>query len=645
MHVHMHRRTPAPLLLLLLSLHPTLTSGSSSGDVYICDARSTLFGCDHHGLNDDGTTNRLNCTEDSPGVMHWALRPTPTSAYKIQAPTSDYVPDAFATVEVIVDDYAWKYRGLLLHAVDGNGNTVGKWGLPNEAGYPFWHPPICGEQYVLHNAAAEKALSSKFHFKTPPAGTGTLVFHGLFKKGPANEGSFHYPLHTLSLTEAAPPSSSAPTPSTWVLAQAAQSCNAACHHAGGLVCLDEELDGNSNAPNHQHLLEQLFPCSLQLSDGCSIGAPGASTTDENHCWYHDKAVCAATTATATTAPQCNATSAHVKRFCYCSSNPHQGRRRLASTHPTVPEQSNAPPPVSNSASNTPKNNVPPAMPPAMSSSAPRAPTFWLFLLAPLFACLSTISGRRRGHSRTAALLGMVTVLVLLAQHACLAHNWMVGIDGTRGKGASTATEGRRGTDVAAQVGPGQTIDFLFSTGHGADVYVLLVAGGNEAFLSARDKLAVAEEYIAQAPAGTNKAQHADYKRWHMSNRDAYGRWSGMTCASCIPADPNDPLDECVRVCAGQAGPAWYTRRIDSTHADYPELHKGEKGLAYEYNDEKIQHDVYISYNSDKYPFLEAVMKYRIKAHQPHDFVSVACCVLRLHFFLFFSNCRNAPHAF
>ena len=73
--------------------------------------------------------------------------------------------------------------------------------------------------------------------------------------------------------------------------------------------------------------------------------------------------------------------------------------------------------------------------------------------------------------------------------------------------------GRRGTDVAAQVGPGQTIDFLFSTGHGQDSWVFLISGDNEqGFQYSRDRFSIAEDYIANAPLGTNKAQHVSERQ-------------------------------------------------------------------------------------------------------------------------------------
>ena len=44
-----------------------------------------------------------------------------------------------------------------------------------------------------------------------------------------------------------------------------------------------------------------------------------------------------------------------------------------------------------------------------------------------------------------------------------------------------------------------------------------------------------------------------------------------------------------------------------------------KPLAYEYNDERIKRDESVSYKSEKYPWLEAVHKYPILSHQPHDY--------------------------
>ena len=463
------------LTLMCTSLFHWVRS-SSSGDISICNAHSTYFGCDEHGLKEDGTTNRLNCTEQNPGFMHWALRPKPAPAYQIHTSLSEYTPNGtYITIEVRVTDYEWKYRGLLLHAVNSNGNTVGKWGLPNEPNYPFWHPTNCGEQYVLHNAAEEKALLQKFYYKTPPAGTGTISFRSIFKKGPANEGSFHYPMNVLSLTEKV---TNSKLTSKWILAEVAQSCTAACRHVS-LTCNDKELNSKSKAaPNVPNVLEQLFPCSLQLSDGCSIGAPGASPTNENHCWYHDKAICPKAT---THTIQCNATSNKVKRFCYCSSQ--NERRELFVQGIQKHNKYEMNDEKEDETGNT--------LPPVYSNSCVLQPTYLILVLASFVACMSTISvGGNGSIGSMKNSFGILFMFVLLITQ-CLAHNW-ISVPGSRSKGASTPISRpcapRHGTNVAAQLGPGQYLDFKFSTGHGTYAYIMIVPGHLIHHLATRDKV-------------------------------------------------------------------------------------------------------------------------------------------------------------
>ena len=97
-----------------------------------------------------------------------------------------------------------------MHAVDSTGTTVGTWGLPSDSGdYQFWHPHTCGNQHVLHAAADEKNYLNEFQFKAPKAGTGTITFHALIKRGPANEGWFYYPIQDLVLPRRLPTGKSA----------------------------------------------------------------------------------------------------------------------------------------------------------------------------------------------------------------------------------------------------------------------------------------------------------------------------------------------------------------------------------------------------------------------------------------------------
>ena len=546
-HVRM-KLTISRLLLLAvpLVLLQNLTNATSSGDIYICDAHSPNFGCDDHYIRPDGTENLLNCTDETPGQMWWAKRPVRSDSYEVRVDSSSYDPNGkYIPVHVRVTQYGWKYRGLLLHAVDSTGTTVGGWGLPLSApNYAFWHPPICGEGFVLHGDATEKVLDTTFHYRTPPQGTGTITFRALFKKGPANEGSFHYPKSDPSLNEVV---SGSPTTSTpgWYLADAGQSCTASCAKKD-LSCRTSDLTGRApdSSSEHEHLLGQLFPCSLRMTDSCSTGMPGASVTGDNHCWYHDRAVCPASNSSSSMVA-CEAMSDQVQRFCYCSSNRRSLKGRKEETKKE--ETTKTKPFTTAAAEEEEEEEDDDDHTNGASASQPHR----LALVLVALLCVG-----RSSFSLVLLLpLSVLLSLSLLASEVD-GHNWMRTLG--RGKGASTTCRSRKGTDVQAQLGPGQSMEFAWSTGHGQDAWVFVVPGDKMHFLEEGDKFAIANDYLRLAPEGTNKAQQEAHKRWHTSGKECYGRWKDQKCDdSCSPADREEYESDCWWVCTGRAGAAWY----------------------------------------------------------------------------------------
>ena len=146
--------------------------------------------------------------------------------------------------------------------------------------------------------------------------------------------------------------------------------------------------------------------------------------------------------------------------------------------------------------------------------------------------------------------------IMLLTSKTEAHNWM-GAPGGRGKGASTVCRSRIGTDVQAQVGPGQSIEFQFSTGHGQSAWILVVPGREMSYLESRNKFQMAQEYLDLAPEGSNKAQTEEHKRWHLSSRGAYSRWRDQECDdTCSQADREEYQSDCWYVCTGRSGRAW-----------------------------------------------------------------------------------------
>lgn len=86
-------------------------------------------------------------------------------------PASDpsaYVPGEYMHVHVHTLTPGFKFRGLLLHAVNGAGQTVGGWELPDEPNRQYWHPdlPSCGLVWVA-GAGGRMPWPSSSHWIDP----------------------------------------------------------------------------------------------------------------------------------------------------------------------------------------------------------------------------------------------------------------------------------------------------------------------------------------------------------------------------------------------------------------------------------------------------------------------------------------------
>jgi len=154
--------------------------------------------------------------------MKWTKAPIRTNDYTLragdnpcEADRTSYVPGEYVTIHLRTTRAKRQWRGLVLYAITAGGtadNKVGTWELTEQASKEmFWSPPNCGAQNtVFHISAQVKFYHHQFTFKAPPAGTGTIVFHTMIKRGEANLGEFYWAnlLGDLTLTEApAPPRS------------------------------------------------------------------------------------------------------------------------------------------------------------------------------------------------------------------------------------------------------------------------------------------------------------------------------------------------------------------------------------------------------------------------------------------------------
>jgi hypothetical protein len=121
---------------------------------------------------------------------------------KTDAGTTSYRPGEYLSIHVTSHDYDLKYRGILLHAVDENGVSVGEMRFPRSEKLPKHHSPVECPHAALHTDAELKPFRSVFRFKAPEAGTGKLTFRCLVKTGPANTGDFWYERASVRASEA-----------------------------------------------------------------------------------------------------------------------------------------------------------------------------------------------------------------------------------------------------------------------------------------------------------------------------------------------------------------------------------------------------------------------------------------------------------
>eukprot|EP00954_Amorphochlora_amoebiformis_P026230 1378012-Amorphochlora_amoeboformis.AAC.2 len=241
------------LLFLVVLVNVPLADASSAGGDQLgrCFDARTDVGCDPKNWPGG---DRLKCTIKN--TMDWAGKTTYTSAYSLRAvkgyPYQDvtsYIPDEWLTILLDVKHYAFKWRGIAIHAIKKSDGAayVGDWNMTSNQNRMFVVP---GKGCIMHAQADIKPLRVAWRYKGPPAGTGTIQFKALIKYGPANTGWFYYP-NGRDLNQNKSPadgfpgvgtdlelSESSSTSGNWGIAPRGSSCTQYCS-AAGKTCKQE----------------------------------------------------------------------------------------------------------------------------------------------------------------------------------------------------------------------------------------------------------------------------------------------------------------------------------------------------------------------------------------------------------------------
>ena len=416
------------LLTSLLLLATTSTLAFSNGAPYICDPMNPLFGCFENStgvlLPSKGSSTPANkvCKADGQ-IMWWVAGATRSDDYTLRSgntadPSQDtaaYVPSSFMHIYVKVLAAGKKYGGLLLHAIDAQGVVVGEFNIPAKNNHPFWTPNNCPGA-VLHATGNLKPYLAEMLYQTPPAGTGTITFQALIKRGEANTGEFYHPQSDLVLTE------EVFSTSMWNMTRPGESCDQFCTLRYRNVENIYECDSKAmalqskTASTLSSSMKGKFPLFEPIVSDCGKIAPAVREEDDMSFYHDDTCV--------STEPSCTAYANGIRRFCLCKKRPTKTKRTLEHVDDD------------------------PNRAPAQRSGAPR-----------VWKC------------NTTSLLVLLIVVLVLLPEATFGHNWVETPSRARSRASTTRPcQSRKASDLHAQIGKTQDHVVKFAAGHAVSVW-------------------------------------------------------------------------------------------------------------------------------------------------------------------------------
>jgi len=213
-----------------------------------------------------------------------------------------------------------KYLGLIMYAVkagtipaegcadgcDGSmEEKVGGWEIYDDN----WQTST--PEVITHTSAKKKPFHTVFRFRTPPAGTGPIVFRVLLKQGATNGGRFYWPMleGDLQLNEAG--ASALASPRMWIQGSSRATCAQTC--ASRAMTCDTSADVTITA--HEEVKSSVS-CGFPLMSSCLSGSP---YLDNGRCYFNNPSLCERgnETAQATTMNVCGLPPAGADGLCPC----------------------------------------------------------------------------------------------------------------------------------------------------------------------------------------------------------------------------------------------------------------------------------------------------------------------------------------
>lgn len=558
-----------------------------SGPHPFCFNAEDNIGCDPRDWFEG---NRLDCRQSTHAQMNWAGKTRYTNMYSLvlkDTGKTSYTPGEWITVQLKVNRYPFKYRGLVLHASSSNSNFVGTWRTTgNEDENRMFWMPTANKECIMHAQADLKPLLTEFRFRAPAAGTGTITFKGLIKIGPANDGYFYHPNGAnanlydtipaggfpgsgsdLQLSEA-----SAPAQQLWSMSTPGESCDEHCVSLGK-TCDAESLQSPilASPAGMESNLSPVTGCPMPYQPSCSSVSPARDS--EGVCYYSGadstfSNICQTSGSVFNLKSTCSAKHPNATRVCACKTS------SVMIQSIGEPSLFRGIPILSSSAKSSDKTSS--------SNHEAHVSTASMGLSVGLFLAFGMMFNLAGGTPLVAA------VLAAMASPAS-AHNWLRS-PGRAMTEASTTNpfRQRRITDIHAQLGPGQEMAIKFATGHTRHHYFVVIAGEDEEYIHNNNYKAWVEDYINSAPDSINQA--SSKPRFHHCKEDS----------------------EC-------SDSTYFTGKVDPTDSDFCDHSKYPSGNLYRWKNSLTTTDKYVFYESVKYPWIVGAIRYKQLAHKPKDF--------------------------
>jgi len=583
----------------LVNIFSPFTIAVSSGKVGNCDVYGP-WGCPNNnwkrGTDDNREEiNRLKCLSNNGNktyFMDWVTVPERSDNYTVRTGDTDpsqdprsYVPGELMKIYIRVMEHDYKFRGLLIYAIDKNGIKVGDWEFPaTEISPLFWVPPECPKS-MLHTTAGIKPFLSVLNFRNPPVGTGDITFECLIKKGPANHGYFYHPMQK-DLTLRENPSK---VTQTWFKSKLGESCDQTCQQQG-LPCDIKTMNLSSTGRGFEAAISRQYICKLPTRSSCSQLAP--TSDKDGNCWYHSQDCPGWRNNNNPMAVSCSTKSASNSdgyRLCVCG----DGTKDI--NNPSHPKNENNPDYV-----------------PLISE----APKFGHTTILPLQLLVGLVSWLFLGGKNSYFFVTAFIMFVFIG--SCDAHNWMH----TPGRAYTLASTikpclGRKSTDLHVQIKPDQPFAIEWATGHSRDSWFVVLHESDYEKMGDPNLINMLNEYLADDPK-INEEVPAELERYH-----------GTTP---VPPDQVTPS-------VYNMGPnEMFQSKLNKNSTLFKQLrhpyaiHPGDRNNlnqdVYRYNKNYIASDRRASYQSTKsdLAWIDSVFKYKHLNHLARDWDGVMITV-------------------